>query len=205
MVSAATGEEPAMKGPVAGFHIPSLSRRFCARLIDFILCGFLLMPALGWKVLVFGFDDLALPWGLLIYVLMVPILYESLALWMFGATFGKWALGLRLVASKDDRHSSGYAACLLRVLVMQGMFFVGVALPALAWLRYDRTHLGDWMAGTRVLALGPALRPVRLHVGRALVVIFVVGAISLMNAAEKIQSLYWGKNGVVFSSAEDED
>lgn len=138
--------------PVAG-----VGSRVLAGFLDYALLGLLMV---GWVVvLVFTLEigrkaGLGAGWWLAILILGLFVIeygyFAGLELSMGGRTFGKRALGLRVVTREGGR--PGPAALLLRNAVRAGDLLVGVPLMAIDPLA---RRLGDRLAGTLVVHSRP--------------------------------------------------
>lgn len=180
-------------------HVPSSFHRFWARLIDGAVVATFLMPALRSTI---GADlgaeagAVELSWWLVLYVAAAPVAYETIALWIFGTTVGKWVFSLRVVAAGRPSVPPTGPSSLLRSLTGQLDLIFGHAVQALALFRNDRTHLADWVAGTRVVAArarGTAARP-RILAGA--IAVFVLGSAGWAVAGFFVKTLSWNANGL---------
>ena len=103
--------------------------------------------------------------------------YRWLFLFFLGGTVGKLLMGLQVISVHNSRPafsekpSLGLFQSFLRVLTDGLSIFFGQSLRALAFLRYDRTHVSDWVAETRVVQFVPRKSPVKRRVWLALFVI----------------------------------
>ncbi|MEK2688567.1 RDD family protein [Bdellovibrio sp. GT3] len=140
---------------------------------------------------------------------LVPALYEAVSLMLLSATPGKWLLGLKVVPADDPTKELQYTQCVLRPLTSRLTFFFSWAIYALAFFRYDRTHLSDWVAETRVVQFTPRpQRPtIRWVVGSLLILSYAYEG--LLFSSNIINEINW-KNGkadlralVAISSMED--
>jgi uncharacterized RDD family membrane protein YckC len=88
---------------------------------------------------------------LCIAFLVVMFLYFLLLEGVFGATAGKWVLGLRV--TRTDGTTPGVLKSLVRNLLraIDGLPAVGILGAVLIALSRERTRLGDLAAGTRVV------------------------------------------------------
>lgn len=140
-------------------HIPPLPRRFYAFYIDEGLRVTFFLPFL---LLALGNREKSLA-GLALAV-VTYLAFRMCCLYFLGGSVGKLACGLRVV----DRGTGGPLEpiqALLRVLADELSVFFAFAPRALVYFRWDRTHLSDWIAETRVVSLKeqsfiPRLRPV---------------------------------------------
>lgn len=117
------------------------------------------------------------------------IVFEISFLIGYGATPGKIMMGLRVVDSSDSREGLRVAQAFIRVL-SRYLFtpFFGMALNLLMFYRYDRTHLFDWIASTRVVQLYPRLRPVKRRYIFATIMVVWIGLTNFMSAIKTFQS-----------------
>lgn len=91
--------------------------------------------------------------------------YRVLFNYFLGGTVGKLLFGLRLVNKNDPEKGLGLLQAVIRVLAEQLSLFFSLAPQSLMFLRFDRTHVADWVAETRVVQLfernaPPKRRPV---------------------------------------------
>ncbi|MBX2986334.1 MAG: RDD family protein [Bdellovibrionaceae bacterium] len=181
--------------------VPPTGARFWARVIDEVVILFLLVPAFGLAAFdLFSAERLWMSWPFFAYFLCIPLLYEAVTVWIFGATFGKWAFGLRVVNNRDPQAPLSFWDALTRAVAFRFSLFFSYAVQALALLRYDRTHLADWAARTRVVALRPrrSLARVRWFWGPVLIVFFLFTGWSA--ARVLFAGLSWDSTGIIFQS-----
>lgn len=139
-------------------YLPSTWKRLMAHFFDRTYVGILQAPV----YLTVFFDYLRsghvrLSWPHLLYVILVSIAYDTLSLYFFSTTLGKSQWKLRVVnrtsATADSK--MGIFQVLTRVLTSRLSFYFGWSVYALAFFRYNRTHLSDWVAGTQVVSTVP--------------------------------------------------
>ncbi|WP_413557190.1 RDD family protein [Bdellovibrio sp. HCB209] len=142
------------------FYVASTWKRFIAQGIDqiFLLVCYVPFATLFYQVYTSD-TDIYVSLFQLFMLFMVPALYEAVSLMVAQATPGKWLLGLKVVPNHDPTQPLEYSQCILRPLTSRLTFFFSWAIYALAFFRYDRTHLSDWVAETRVVQFKP--RPTR--------------------------------------------
>lgn len=150
-------------------HIPGMSRRIMAFYVDECLRAIFFAPLLGLTWL--GASP-----RLLLLAVFVYLSFRVACLALVGASPGKLLLGLRVVG-REGRELEFSQAC-LRVLADELSLFFAFAPRALAWLRWDRTHLSDWIAETRVISVKPHTEVPRVRP--------VLGSILVL------LGLYWG-------------
>ena len=144
------------------YFVPSTWKRVFAWWLDQVFIWMVLAPIL----MMFpqtedGWIQLSLPWAIMLF--LYPVLFETLALYFLNTTPGKWIFNLRVVAASPAATEHWGVHVLIRSLISYfGIFFW--AIIATAFFRYDRTHLADWIAETRVVGShagrSPKLRPV---------------------------------------------
>lgn len=181
--------------------IPSTANRLWARMIDAVVIWIFLVPAFGWS---YGFffipgEVVSIPWALFIYLAVVPIAYEALSIWIFGQTAGKWVFSLHVVSASDDRRPVTGWESLLRAVAGRFTLIFSQAVYAFMFFRYDRTHLADWIAGSRVIT--SRARPDRSRVRPFLagLSILLFGVVGWAMASAFAQNLDWNGQGVTFS------
>lgn len=101
---------------------------------------------------------LAVPWLWMIACYLFHLMARTLFLKFGGATPGKWLFGLRLISRNRPSGELAWSQCWLRCICDDVSTVVGLATRTLALIRFDRTHLSDWLAETRVVQLMPRSR-----------------------------------------------
>lgn len=181
--------------------VSSTSDRFWARAIDEALVGALSAPvAIPLLMDFFANGYWAMPWMALGFFILLHVAYEWTSYAFFQATPGKWVMGLRLVDADDPMKELTDAQIFLRILSMRFQFFFSWAPFALAFYRYDRTHLADWLAGTRVASDHRRARHAKLRwiSGGVFVIVFFFAG--LESSGRLLASLEWDQNWVSWSS-----
>lgn len=174
--------------------------RLSAKLLDQLVVLALLWPAFGASLwLVEGQSRLWLSWPYLLYFVGVPLAYESLSNWFFGRTVGKWVFGLRLASYHGPERELGFGACLVRALAERLSFYFSWAVYAPGWLRRDRRHLADWIAGTQVVfengrALESGRRPILALLG-----LLFFSALGWETASRVLSLLQWDASGMTLN------
>lgn len=162
--------------------IPRSWKRLLAHVIDQVVGLILVSP-----VLFFAFsaywnnEEIVLHWSLVLFYVLVPIVYETMSYFLFQSTIGKWVFNLKLVFRGSDK-ALDLGTCLLRVITSRLSWFLSLAPFALIFLRYDRTHIADWIAGTRVIDLAAPYRRTKRYVFMALVLFGLYSWQGLKNA-----------------------
>lgn len=183
--------------------VPSSALRIWAKVIDNLIVAVFLFPAFGWLAFsLFGSESLWISWPFVIYLVLVPLLYEALSLWIFGTSFGKWVFFLKVVQSRDSRRSLTLGQAMVRALAGRLSLFFSHAVQALALFKYNRTHLADWLSGSRVVTTRPRPKQARLHwiVGSIAVAVFAWSG--LMFAILMLQHLDFTSAGLYYSPVE---
>lgn len=157
-------------------YLPQSLRRMAAYFIDEICLALLLFPLwrIVWDVF-FVDDDLFLSLPAFFFLMFFPALYQFVFWSFFSRTPGQWVMGLWLVQASDDGRRVTWTQALLRALAMRLSLFFSYAIYLVAFFRYDRTHLGDWVAETRVMQEMETPRRIRLHpiVGTILILLYI--------------------------------
>ncbi|MFZ4403503.1 MAG: RDD family protein [Pseudobdellovibrionaceae bacterium] len=134
-------------------YAPSTWKRIFAFGIDQLL-QFLIFAAawLSFTVVSFDIESWSIPgWSYFVLYVLWPFCYDVLFLSLLKATPGQWMFNLQVVPShRDDLHLS-FAQIFLRALAARTTVFFSWAPYVTAFFRYDRTHVIDWLAETRVV------------------------------------------------------
>ena len=133
------------------YLIPKVRIRLFAYWIDQGLSSVFYAPIffIGLKAW-FHHEDIFIPWKWLVLGVSLRLLYRWSFLYFLGATPGKMLFRLR-VLSYPEKKSLGFGQAWVRVFVDQFSIFFGLGPRALAFLRFDRRQLSDWVAETWVL------------------------------------------------------
>ncbi|MFS4459755.1 RDD family protein [Bdellovibrio sp. HCB2-146] len=178
-------------------YVPSTWRRLGANFIDQVLSLLMYLPFGGvFFKLFFTEEDVFISIFQLIILFFIPVIYDFIFLVLMQATPGKWMLGLKVVPRENPVQPLEVAQCLLRPLTGRLSFFFGWAIYALAFFRYDRTHLCDWVAETRVVQFQP--RPERTRLRWFLGLLFVISYAyeGLVSSSHMLQQVQWANNQV---------
>ncbi len=161
-------------------HIPPMSRRFYAFYADegLRITFFLPFVLLSMGENLFRPEAQNLSWQGLLLAVVIYFGFRVLSLYLLGGSVGKILLGLRVINRNGGELTLMQA--LLRTLADELSIFFAFAPRALAYFRWDRTHLSDWIAETRVVSLKeqnffPEARPL---VGSVLVVLGLMWGVS---------------------------
>lgn len=159
------------------YYIPSTWRRLMAKGVDSVIRFVFYLPfAKPFFLLFFSDEKVTISLLSFFIIFMIPAVYEFIFLVTMQATPGKWLMGLKVVPFYDVSAKLDWRQCVLRPLVERLSFFFSLAVYATAFFRYDRTHMADWVAETRVVQFSP--RPtaakIRWFVGSALIVLHLI-------------------------------
>ena len=154
------------------YHIPSTWARLIARAVDQIASSVLYLPFASYFIeMMFTENDVIISLPKLFVLFLIPAIYEGIFLFIMQKTPGKWLMGLTVVPNDDAHGKLRWDHCVIRPLTGRLSLFFSLAIYALAFFRYDRTHLPDWVAGTRVVQAKPRTKrtTIRWVVGTFLV------------------------------------
>lgn len=156
----------------------STGRRVMAFLVDSIIGTLFMIPV--WVQLLFSYFSGGLERGALAveprWILLSGLLiffYRWLFVFFLGGTIGKLLTGLRVISVHNPTESLGLFQSFLRALTDGLSLFFGQSLRALAFLRYDRTHVSDWVAETRVVQFVPRKRLPQRRVWLAIFLVLI--------------------------------
>lgn len=191
------GELAEDESRMSSLHVPSTSDRLWARIIDHGIVSLLLIPAFGWRAFaLFASGEASFGWSDALYLALMPIAYETLAVWLLGATVGKWVFSLRVVSTRAEGAAIGFWDALTRTLVNCFSLLISYAGYSLMFFRTDRTHVGDWLAGTRVVCARERRDPSRPRPILAIFLVHVFGLFGVASAMVFLRGLEWGAHGV---------
>lgn len=178
-------------------YFPSTWRRLCAFVLDQIISMVMYLPFFhAFSQLIFTDGEAQLTLTQLGIMLMVPAIYEFIFLALMQATPGKWLMGLKVVPANNAENKLEFAQCLLRPLTGRLSLLLSWAIYAVAFFRYDRTHICDWIAETRVVQYKP--RAARTRIRWALGIVFILGHgyEGMRSASHSIQQINWQEGKV---------
>ena len=153
--------DPDSAGPIvpAGHHLASFGRRAGGLAIDLLLIN---GPAMGVSAAL-GYDPFdpdSNMVGLSIAIIVVGLIYETLAVWRWGRTVGKWATGTRVVGmpdgSKLDLSRSFQRSLVPATLSAFPTVGVFLGVGVYTWAFFDPLRQGvhDKAAGSIVVQAG---------------------------------------------------
>ncbi len=141
-------------------------------------------------------------WFWLGVCVLVDISYQVFFLKMLGATIGKMIFGLRVVNYRKTENLQ-WLQCFLRVLTDHFSIFFGQAFRILAFFRFDRRHVSDWVAETQVVQFKPRenlARP-RVFMGTLLFLYFFISG--FYSAYRLIQRSEWDQQTLTLHPVEE--
>ena len=172
------------------FNIPSIRGRLLAKIFDEGIVLIINFPL--WIRIFHSYERsevLILHWGLVVYYFASKSTYEWFSTYFWGATIGKYLMGLRVIPCDHRTQHLGFSQALLRVLCNQLDIYVGWALYVVALGRFDRTHVADWIADTRVIEIAPSSPgPIKIYPFVVLVLFSFFLFQGLSGAVEFLQS-----------------
>jgi uncharacterized RDD family membrane protein YckC len=173
-------------------YVPSTWRRLGAFLIDQFFSAFMYLPFFGFfSKLIFTDNDVYLSLTQFGIMMLIPAVYEFVFLALMQATPGKWFLGLKVVPRHNPETKLEFGQCLLRPLVGRLSLLFSWAIYALAFFRYDRTHLCDWVAETRVVQFKPRAKRTRVRWVLGVLLILSHGWEGVKTASNTLQQINW--------------
>lgn len=172
--------------------VPSTWRRLMAQGIDQIVRGVFYLPFGGllFKLLMTS-EEVQVSLVELVVIFLIPAIYEMVFLILFQATPGKLLMGLKVVPFADPNSKLDVSQCLLRAFAGQFTFFFSWAIYAVAFFRYDRTHIVDWIAQTRVIQGAPRIRRAKLRPLLGVVFMILYAWEGLISAHHIIEKIDW--------------
>ncbi len=173
-------------------YVPSTVKRLLAFGVDQFLVLLLYIPFI--KIFTQALlDDGEIYFSLwsLLYLFLAPAFYEFLFLFLWQKTPGKWLFNLKVVPAADGLGQLGFSGSFLRALAGRLSFFFSSAIYAVAFFRYDRTHVKDWLAETRVVQSSPRRKhpKVRWILGSILFLSYLYEGI--LSSSRIIENIDW--------------
>jgi uncharacterized RDD family membrane protein YckC len=178
-------------------YVPSTWRRLWAHLLDTAFSTVMYLPFFGiFYKLIFTNDEVHASLMQVGIMFLIPAVYEFIFLALMQATPGKWLMGLKVVPNHNPDLKLELGQCLLRPLTARLSVIFSLAIYALAFFRYDRTHLCDWVAETRVVQFKP--RPSLPRIRWALGVLFILSHSyeGLGSASKILQQVDWNQGRI---------
>lgn len=182
-------------------YVPSTVKRLLAFCVDqaFLLFFYLPFYKIFWQLVVSD-AEVIISLNVLILLYLTPAFYEFIFLVMWQATPGKLFFNLKVVPYRESSAALNLSSCLLRPLVGRFTLFFSWAIYALAFFRYDRTHLADWVAETRVVQYSPRWsRPkVRFVLASFIIIFYLFDGLS--SSYRIFRTIDWKNRKVDFRS-----
>jgi uncharacterized RDD family membrane protein YckC len=142
---------------------------------------------------------------MIVACLLMHLLYDWMFLYFLGGTIGKLLFGLRVVPRREPYETLTLMQSLLRPLTDRLAIFFGQSLRALAFIRFDRTHVSDWVAETWVVQGVPRRRkPVRRFFLVIFIILFSLSS-SFLQFYRLVQSAHIEENRVIFDVSDMPD
>ncbi|UXR63688.1 RDD family protein [Bdellovibrio bacteriovorus] len=173
-------------------YVPSTWRRLFAYSMDQLVVLPFYLPFAGiFLRLFFTDDEVVVNLTQLLVLYLIPAVFEVVFLVLMQATPGKWLMGLKVVPATNYSEKLHWSQCLLRPLAGRLSFFFSVAIYAVAFFRYDRTHLCDWIAETRVVQGTPRPKKAQIRwiLGTLVVLLYVYEG--MVSARMILKSIDW--------------
>jgi uncharacterized RDD family membrane protein YckC len=134
------------------FPVARTWKRVAAFLVDGFIIQMIWWPlSIRWSEGAITSGVVEIQFSVIASLVLLTLFYKWLFLYFLGGTIGKLMMGIRVVPFNAPLQSLGLLQSLLRVLVDGFSIFFGGALKASAWFRFDRRHVGDWVAETQVI------------------------------------------------------
>ncbi|WP_295905815.1 RDD family protein [uncultured Bdellovibrio sp.] len=187
-------------------YVPSTYRRLAAQAVDSLIrVAFYLPFAKALIALIFTEEEVLISLGHLLLMFLIPAVYEFIFLVLMQATPGKWLMGLKVVPFSNPTQKLHWGQCILRPLTERLSLFFSWAIYAAAFFRYDRTHVADWVAETRVVQFVPRRKRagLRWFLGSLLIIFYIYDG--LHSAKNLIHVIDWQNRQVDLRALVDSD
>lgn len=172
--------------------VPSTWKRLAARSLDSLFEVLMYIPFIKTLfLLIFDEGPLYMSLGWFLLILVLPAVYEGVFLWLIQATPGKWLVGLKVVPQGNPDLELHWTQCVLRALVNRASLFFSWAIFAMAFFRYDRTHVADWVAETRVVQFVSRLRRPKVRWFLGIILVFSCAAEGVRSASGILRAIDW--------------
>lgn len=179
------------------YYVPKTSTRVIVRLIDSCWAGPLLFLFFDKSPLHY-FSQGWVPLRNIIFYIITLIVCHVLFLKFKGASPGKWILGLKVVPYRPESRDLTWSQASVRVLSSMMLGFLFSWAPyVLALMRFDRTHLVDWIAETRVVGLKKRPTQVVIYPKLAVVVFLFFALMGLGQAQNQIMLIDFHKSKIL--------
>lgn len=182
------------------YYTASTYRRIWAHMVDSFIINICYAP-LWIQVLssLLKTNEISFDLRWLLVCFLFQFAYRWLFLYFMQATLGKLIFGLKVIDRFDEDKELGLMQSFLRVLCDQFSLFFGYGLAILALYRFDRTHLSDWVAETRVVQSFPRAHPAqRRWIFASLAFVYVMST-QFFGVYQILQRVKWFSTGPVVS------
>lgn len=184
-------------------YVPSFRRRAFAFLMDAGVSSLFSLPFMAAMWISYLREGgYRLRWDLLMGSVILHFVFQVFCLKYLGATLGKFVFGLRVV-NANSGGELGWIQCVLRTLADGFSLIFGLAPRALMFLRFDRTHLSDWIAETQVRQFQPRSSHTKRRVIFALLAIYFLGTHQFQETYEILQRSVFTKDHWIISKGAD--
>lgn len=184
------------------FYFPSTWKRLSAYFIDQVFSLLFYIPFAGFFYrLTFTSDEVYVSVVELLILFLIPAIYEFVFLLWMQRTPGKALCGLWVVPFANTNDELDWRQCVLRPLVGRMSFFFSWSIFALAFFRYDRTHLADWVAETRVVQKVKRAETTKIRWFVGTILIFAYLSEGLTSSSAILNSIDWSNMQVELRSA----
>jgi uncharacterized RDD family membrane protein YckC len=177
------------------YYTANTWKRIFAYLTDGAIISILILP-----VLLKAFQSYAqngffeLSWKWLVVGFVLQFLYKWLFLKLLGGTLGKLLFALRVVSVNGESQLT-WMQSFLRVFTDHFSIFFGKAPQAFMFYRFDRRHLSDWIAETRVVQFFPRRKYPHRRIFLATFLVIYLGIGGFLSAYKTYQNteiFKWG-------------
>lgn len=179
-------------------------KRILAFVVDRVIEALIYLPI--WIQLAISYlseGEYSVSLRVIVACLLMHFLYDWMFLYFLGGTLGKLLFGLRVVPRREPYNSLTLMQSFLRPLTDRLSIFFGQALRALALIRFDRTHVSDWVAETWVVQGVPRRRkPVRRFILAIFVILFSLSS-SFLQFYRLVQSAHIEDERVIFEMPDE--
>ena len=180
------------------YYTANTWKRIFAYLLDSIFIGLLTLPmTLKAFQNYLQNNSIELEWKWIVIGFLLQFSYQWLFLKLLGATLGMLLFGLRLISINGEPGLTWMQA-FLRVFADHFSIFFGKAPQALMFYRFDRRHLSDWIAETRVVQFFPRRHHPERRLFLATFLVIYLSWSGFMSAYRTYQSSEISKWGIRF-------
>lgn len=180
--------------------IAPLRMRLGARIVDQLIKA--LMTWYLWAEIYGGFlkghSLVSIHWTWVLFALLVYSGYDTVSLYFFGTTIGKYLFNLYVIS--PQRQQLGFLQCLLRTVAgFFSLFFSWTPYVTALW-RTDRAHWIDLLCETRVLSRVPQHQRVKKYFWRVIILMAFFSITGIEKAENWLGSMDWKGSYLQLSS-----